>query len=204
MFWPFSALRKNTYSQLMVKRSGFGLVELMVSISIMVVLMSVIFARHGSFNSAVLLRSETYKIALQAREVQLEAVSVEGDGAGNFRSVLGLHFTSDSSPAGDPLNGYYNIFRDGDDDFYYDSGEEYGLQGVLDSRFEVREIREAGTLNPYSDLSVVFERPNFDAKFYSASGVEAVVSGVEIDIARRGESHVRTLEITKTGQIAVQ
>lgn len=171
---------------------GFSLVEMMVSISILVLVMTVILARQDAFDNAVLLRNQAYSIALEAREVQLYSVSVTGEGS-NFRSTFGLHFdTTDGS--------VYKIFKDNDDDFYYDADEEFGQQGVLDPRFTIGAIRVDGT--PKSALSVVFERPNFDAHFYDSGGV-LDNEKVEIDVRLVGTTEVRTIEITRTGQISV-
>jgi Tfp pilus assembly protein FimT len=54
---------------------GFGLVELMVSISIMMLLTVVILNRQSSFNGAVLLRNQAYEVAFALRKAQLLAVS---------------------------------------------------------------------------------------------------------------------------------
>lgn len=188
--------------------SGFGLIELMVSITIMAVIMAVVLARHDKFNGVILLRSQAYQIALQLREIQLSAVSatsrvVSGtSNAGEYRSVIGIYFTTAEK-------NKYQIFQDANDNSRYDASEQFGQQGIIDPRFEIRDIR----LNqpPYtsiSPVSVVFERPNFDAKFFGLS-TEIATPGILIDIAKVGESGtgsdvVRTVEITATGQIAVQ
>lgn len=183
-------------------RAGFGLIELMVSISVMAIVSSIILVKQNSFNGGVLLRSQAYEVALSAREVQLNAVSSVGV-AGDFRTLQGLHFDTTTSNS-----GIYRIFRDADNDGFFDSNESIGQQGSLDSRFEIRAIRLGGL--SVTQVSVVFERPNFDARFFSAPNVEATsVSSIEVDIARRGVSGngtdvVRTLEITSTGQIVVQ
>lgn len=190
-------LHKNKKAE---SQQGFGLVELMVSISIMAIVMAVVLVRQTTFNSAVLLRSQAYEVALSLRTVQLSAVSASNE-AGDFREVLGVHFDTSDSDA-------YRIFRDSDsgidDNNYYDSGEAFGLQGKLDDRFEIRAIRAGGDV---SQLSVIFERPNFDARFFDSGG-EIDVSTIEIDVARRGAdsgcSAVRTVEISNTGQITVQ
>ena len=203
MFWDYSVLSKSkTVAGPAKQKGGFGLVELMVSISIMVIVSAIILGRQASFNGSVLLRSQAYEIALHVREIQLNAVSASSDGVGGFRSVLGLHFDT-----GTLNNGVYHVFRDADDDGYYDADEAFGLQGILDKRFEIREIRIMAAI-PYTvpDLSVVFVRPNFDARFFDSSG-ELLVPSVEIDVGRRGFSgtdSIRTVEITSTGQIAVQ
>lgn len=209
MFWHSLVPYKRVRQAGGVSQAGFGLVELMVSISVMVIVASVILTRHSAFNSAVLLRNQAYEIALHIREVQLSAVSASGD-SGDFRSVYGLYFTSD--PAGTPGNGHYQVFEDSpsgaDANGFYDVGEEYGGIGTLDNRFEIREIRMGGDVK--SEATIVFVRPNFDALFFeNGSSGPSSANTIEIDVARRGvtgtgPSVVRTIEVTATGQIAVQ
>jgi len=189
--------------------AGFSLVELMISITIMVIVIAIVSTSQGAFNGAVLLRGQVYEAALQIREVQLNAVGAVRAGE-ELSSVHGVHF--DSSPSTD---NQYKVFKDtpkpgpGDNGFY-DSGEEYGQQSFLDSRFEVREIRTMGSLpQEVEKLSIIFVRPNFDARFVIGPDNEAIVPRVEIDISRRGittsgPGDVRTLEVTSTGQIAVK
>jgi type II secretory pathway pseudopilin PulG len=188
-------------------KGGFGLVELLISISIIVIVVAVILTRQSTFNSAVVLRGQAYEVALTLREVQLNAVSVSGD-TGTFREVQGVHFNS-----GATSDHTFRVFRDDDNDGYYDgASEEFGQQGFLDPRFEIRAVRAVGgdTLDG-DEVSVVFVRPNFDARFFDGPGDSGEVSatGIEIDIARRdatgtGPGELRTVEVTATGQISVQ
>jgi prepilin-type N-terminal cleavage/methylation domain-containing protein len=201
MFYPSLVLR-NQHSARRVRSAGFGLIELMVSISIVLIVTSVVLSRQDAFNGAVLLRAEAYEIALQLREVQLDAVSASGD-SGGFRTVLGVYFNSTTGS-----NGLYYVFRDiSSSNGWYEIGEEFGPQGKLDSRFEIREIRIDGVINP-TEVSVVFERPNFDAQVYSSSGTQESGASVYIDVARKGLTGtgpdvIRTIEVTSTGQISV-
>lgn len=177
---------------------GFGLIEMMVSIGILTLVMTVILARQDAFNSAVLLRGQAYEIALQAREIQMYAVSVTGEGT-DFQKIYGIHFDTANG-------GIYNIFRDQNGDGNYDitpTDESFGKQGVLDSRFVIDAIRVGS--NTLSEISITFERPNFDAVFPGAGNV------AEIDVCVKGtacttgdNNEVRTVEITRTGQISVK
>ncbi len=191
-----------------MQQSGFGLIELLVSVSIVVLVTSIILVRHSSYNGAVLLRSEAYELALQAREIQLSAVSV-ANSAGSFRNVFGLYFNTDSP------NFYYS-FKDANTgtnkNNFWNSGEEIGKRNNVDPRFEIDKIRLIGpTVTEVETISVIFERPNFDARFYTAANtpVADTVSSIEIDIRVKNTNgdtvgEVRTVEITKTGQITVQ
>ncbi len=186
-----------------LKNSGFGLVELLVSISILVIVMSVILARHSAFNSAVLLQSQAYEVAFQAREIQLFAVGAIGEST-DFRNVYGLHFSKSGA------NQKYSLFRDINGNNYFNSGEEFGRQGVLDPRFEICDIRGVdgnGDVKYTPDaMSITFERPNFDALFHESSGAwDTDTVAAEIDICLRGAAaDKRTVEITRTGQISVK
>lgn len=184
-------------------QAGFGLIELMVSISVMAIVSAIIMVKQNSFNGGVLLRSQAYEVALSAREVQLNAVSSVGV-AGDFRTLQGLHFDTNTANSGG-----YRIFIDADNDGFFDASESTGPQGALDDRFEVHSIRTIGDTYSGSALSIVFERPNFDARFFDSAG-EVNASSVEIDIARTGTgastcgTDYRTIEITNTGQIIVK
>jgi len=179
----------------------------MISITIMVIVIAIVSTSQGAFNGAVLLRGQTYEAALKVREVQLSAVGAIGN-VDVFRSVYGVHF--DSSTA---TNGQYKIFKDTQSgpnaNGFYDSGEEYGQQSFLDRRFQVRDVRAVGdTMQSTGGLSIVFVRPNFDARFFDSAG-EVDATSVEVDISRRGSTgtgpgDVRTLEVTATGQISVK
>lgn len=201
MFSLFSNSKVNEHIN--PSRAGFSLIELMVSISIIVLVVAVIIVQQTSFNGSVLLRNEAYEVALTLRNIQLSAVSASVNN-GSFRALYGAHFNIDTL-----TNGRFSVFKDADADGFYDSSEAFGQQGVIDPRFEIREIRTIGdTYNSALGLSVVFERPNFDARFFDSAG-EVNASSVEIDIARRGVTGtgvevLRTVEITAAGQISVQ
>jgi len=188
--------------------AGFGLIELLVSISILVIVMSIIMFKHTSFNSAVLLRSQAYEIALHARNIQLNAVSALGEG-GDFRQIYGLEFGINQSS--------YIVFKDEMPyNYFYNAGnneQDYSERGILDRRFIIDKISlvDAGgiVLDEPSSVAVVFERPNFDARFFTAENNEYSALAVEIRVRLVGSTDesvnsVRTVEITKTGQISVK
>ncbi len=180
-------------------RSGFGLVELMVSVSIMVLVSAIILVGQDSFNAAVLIRNQAYEIAFDLRETQLSAVSVSGDGGWN-RQARGIHFnTVDGS------DDTYIIFEDQNGNYFYDGTptDRFITQARLDPRFEISSLN-VGVSTP-TQLSVVFERPNFDARFFSAGNNELTSDSVAtIEVTKRGTSESRAVDVTTTGQISVQ
>ncbi len=196
--------------QTKIKRSlynqGFGLVELLVSISIMVIVISVVISRNTAFNGASLLRGQAYDLALNVREMQLLAVSATNDKTGGtYRNVYGLVFDK-SKP------NMYTIFRDDDGDFKLDTDEVFGKQGVIDGRYQIDDIRyiDGSANSSENDVTILFKRPNFDSLlFHNGSDVGGSVYGIEIDIRLKGTSgsgpgEIRTIEITRAGQITVK
>jgi prepilin-type N-terminal cleavage/methylation domain-containing protein len=178
-------------------RRGFGLVELMVSMSIMALVSAVIITRQSSFNGAVLLRNQAYEVAFALREAQLLAVS----GGDELVRRYGVYFNS--NPA---TQHQYILFRDSDEDGRYDTGEQIGLTGKLDTRFEIREAFVDTT--SHGEMVILFERPNFDAKYYNSTGVQQVDNVAYIDVSRTGVTGnevgtVRRVEVSNTGQISV-
>jgi prepilin-type N-terminal cleavage/methylation domain-containing protein len=184
-------------------KRGFGLVELMVSISIMTLVSTVILVKNRSFNNALLLRNQAYEVAFSLRQVQLLAVS------GNKESL------SDSNQYGLYIDisgadsDKYRLFRDdsnaGANLGRYDGGDELiAIIGNLDSRFEITSItNSSGTvLDP--QLSITFVRPNFDALFKDSSG--GYFNGpIYLNIAtKESPTATRSVEVTSTGQITVK
>jgi type II secretory pathway pseudopilin PulG len=206
MFYRSLVLFKKTPNRL-PGNAGFSMVELLVSIGIIVLVLSVVVTNQRSFNSAVLLRGQAYEIALAMREVQLGAISSVSDGTGVFRSVQGVYFNTAEAD-----NQKYRVFRDSatgfDSNNFWDDGEDFGFSGLFDPRFELRRI-EYGT-NEVNRLSIVFKRPNFDAIFVTnEAGNTLTEQSVDIVIGLRGGEtdvcgeDVRTIQITSAGQISV-
>lgn len=177
--------------------AGFGLIELMVSIGIMVLVMSVIMVRQNAFDGASVLRNQAYEVALNIREMQLLAVSAINDG-GDYRKTYGVMFDLD-------LPNNYTIWQDENGNNYYDEGtdSEFGKQGSIDPRFEILSITRIDTAAEIDDINISFMRPNFDA-YLRRDGGAPVSDGVEIVLALKGDNSVYyTIEVTQTGQINV-
>jgi prepilin-type N-terminal cleavage/methylation domain-containing protein len=201
----FSALYKRRQPQLLNR--GFSMIELMVSIAIIVLVLTVTLTRQSSFNSAVLLRSEAFNIALAIREIQLGAVSAESDGSGEFRALQGVYFDIRATD-GNPRQ--YILFRDRDNDSFYDSNEALGIQGSIDPRFGITQMQLVGVAGSQDRLSIVFERPNFDAIFnQNNSSVSTAATAARIRLGLVGATtdncgdDYRDIEITSAGQISV-
>ncbi len=181
-------------------QGGFGLIELMVSVTIMVIVSGIVITNQNAFNSAVLLSGQAYEIAFQIREVQQSAVSATYD-EGTYKSIRGLYF---DQTAGN--NQHYVVFKDDDADGWFDNGEQFGAQGFIDPRFEIDEIKDENSDTVGPQASIIFVRPNFDARFFKGSGTadEIDTDSLFIDIKRVDSvDDIRTIEVTATGQISV-
>lgn len=195
-FFPVTQNRLHT-------RRGFGLVELMVSISIMTLVSTIILVKNRSFNNALLLRNQAYEIAFSLRQVQLLAVSGTRE-AGGSSDQYGIYV--DISGA---QSSRYRLFRD-DSNLStnlgrYDAGDAtIGTLGTLDPRFEIQSITNSSGAVLDTRLSISFVRPNFDALFKTSSG-GYFAGPVYLNIATKEASTVvRSVEITATGQISVK
>jgi len=196
--------------------AGFGLIELLVAVSIMVVVTTVVLANHGSFTSVSLLRTQAYDMALRIREAQQSAVNAQGS-SGNFSNLLGVRWRSSVSDRYDIFSTPF--FEDGPGvDLVPTQVSIFGTPGVLDDRFSILCVRRVTGGTPEAcgsttGVFIVFKRPNFDALFYDSSGnrttnVESVIftlgrAGDTFDSAAVGTTQ-RSVIISRSGQITVQ
>jgi prepilin-type N-terminal cleavage/methylation domain-containing protein len=199
-----SCLMSSTLSSKPIANRAFGLIELMVSISIMALLTTIVVTRQSSFNGAVLLRNQAYEVAFTLRQAQMLAVS----GGDEATRRYGVYF--DTSTAAQHT---YVLFGDTNNNGMFDAGEQIGLTGKLDRRFEIRSLTAPDITTLQGVMSITFLRPNFDGYFCTnASGCTtpaAYTSGTasvhvaRTDVTTNGTGDVRRVEVTRTGQIAV-
>jgi prepilin-type N-terminal cleavage/methylation domain-containing protein len=186
---------------------GFGLVELMVSISIMTLVSTVILVKNRSFNNALLLRNQAYEIAFTLRQAQLLAVSGTKESA-TSSNQYGVHFDIQTSST----DGKYRTFRDdinsGTNKGWYTVDDSTIGLSSLDSRYKIVDFIDSDGDSLDTDfLSVTFVRPNFDALFKTAAGT-SFPGPVYIVISPRDSNYTvvpnRLIEVTSTGQISIQ
>jgi type II secretory pathway pseudopilin PulG len=181
--------------------AGFGLVELMVAIGVMVLVTTVVIIRQSSFNSVVLLENQAYELAFDIRGVQTQAVGAQNlstSGGTSYRESLGVLVE-----AGDQQ---YDFVRESPD------GELFGAGGRLDRRFEITEVvaynGSGGEVDfPGDGVAIMFTRPNFDAQFFALNNdpLDSSVSAVRISIqSREDDTRTRDVVVTSTGQVTVR
>lgn len=139
-------------------QTGFGLIELMVSIGVMVLVTSIVLVRQSTFNSAVLLENQAYEIAFDIRETQLRAVSAQGGVDADFRTQYGVTFLVGEQQ--------YSFFR-GEPD-----GSEvlFGASARLDRRFYIADVRRPDGTSFGNGAHVTFIRPEYDALIWWTGG----------------------------------
>lgn len=185
-----------------IPAAGFTVIELMVTITIVVLVTGIIMIQYGSFNNSVLLTSQAYETAFDLREAQSLAIGVKRGNNANFREEFGIHFDL-ASP------NQYILFQDSGAGVpaRYGAGEEIGTPYIVDPRFVISDICTTNTAGTRScsaaNISVTFQRPDFDAVFGPNINLGTVQS-VEIIYATAGNlSNTRTVTISSTGQISV-
>lgn len=180
---------------------GFTFIEVLVSIAIIGLITALIMVRYGAFNSSVLLKNQAYEIALDIREAQSFATSVRGEGV-DFRSAYGLYFSTATNQ-----NLTYFFFQDTNGNEIYNGGEEVGTARPLDQRFFVKQICGNNCSVNYTNITISFLRPDFDASIRGrlTSGGWHTPANTEIVIANTVDPSIeRRVYVTTTGEISVK
>lgn len=191
---------------------GFTLIELIVVSAIILLITGFIMFQQAKFNSATLMRSLTYSVALSVRQAQVYGTSVR-EFSGTFAPGYGVYFPSSGTSA----NTYYlfaDIVPSPAGNGAYDNSTEalpiftLGKGYVIGTLCAVTIGGSACT--PVSSLTVFFRRPNPDACISTnlaqgacAPGASAVYSSAYIQLMSIGNSNTRSIKVSNTGQIAV-
>lgn len=190
-------------------KSGFTLIELLVVMAIMSIITGTILLRQAGFNSATLLRSLGYSVALSVRQAQIYGVSVYGTttstlGAPVYAPGYGLSFSS-----GD--NTHYVLFADlTTGNYSYTTAFSNQVKVFsLGKGFYIKSfcgVLAGGSRNcstdsiPITYLTVLFKRPNPDAYFFASDGASYVGAYIQISST---EGSTRSVTISSSGQIVV-
>lgn len=179
--------------------SGFGLVELIVSLSIVTIVTGIVVARHNTFNGAILLRNQAYEIAFVIKEAQQLAVS--GSQTETLTTTKKQRYgVAFSTLTGDDANKQSIVlYKDNNTNGIFDSGTDVEIKTYrLDSRFEITDLKTDSTSR--NNVRVLFERPFFDAHFYPNSN-----GPVQITVSPVGKtSPQRVINVSSSGQIMVE
>lgn len=195
-------LQPTTYN-LQPSTRGFTLVELLVSISILLLIISVVIFRFASFDSVILLRTLAYDVGLSMREAQSYSLSAYGN-EGNFRLPYGLSFTPGGTSyvffgyTGSDVLPWYDPSNTAVVDLYT-LGRSFTVSDVCVIVGGMEDCDIAG-------LDVSFKRPEYTALFYVPS-YSGDLGGIEEGVVKlsstRNPDLVARVEISLTGQIEV-
>ena len=172
--------------------SGFSLIELLVTISIITVISGLVFFNHSRFNSGVLIENLAYEISLTIRQAQSFGWRVKETG-GSFNEGYGVFFDLNSDE--------FLIFTDTNLDYVYDAGDTVVdkfkmMNGNIIDQLCVDSICGKSILN------ISFIRPNPDAFIRADSdGVDKATAEIHI-ISPQGT--IKKIFINKVGQISIK
>lgn len=190
-------------------KKAFSLVELLVSISIISVIMTVVFWNYGGFNDNLAVSGAAQEMAIAIRQAQAYGINVKETGVNSnvYSSAYGIYFDSSASS-----NTYYRIFVDLDGDGSYDSGESVEVVN-LRNNVKITGVCNATTCPPsappagITGLSITFLRPNPDARINFTNNSATIISG-PVNSARiqlsSPKNKVVYVSIEVTGQVTIQ
>ncbi len=184
-------------------KSGFSLIELLVSVSILTIITAVVLAQHNQFSGNLALSNLVYDIALSVRQAQVYGLSVRefGAGSGEFDIGYGVHFDAGNSTS-------YALFADRNRNGRYDGESELVEVFTLGRGFVLSGLCVSPTAGAelcapadFASLDVVFIRPDPDALIRVNTGSDLYQS-LRV-VARSPQGKTREVVVVATGQISV-
>lgn len=184
---------------------AFSLIELIVTVSIISVILSVVLYNYGNFNDKLALSAAAQELAVSIRQAQAYGINVKESGVSSnqFNYAYGIYF-SNQTP-----NSYY-IYVDANSNNKYDSGGSELVERVdFKNGVTVNNICDSGACpaTGVTTMSAGFLRPNPDARIYFINSSGTVTSGplsygrIQLRSTKGTFSYVI---IESTGQIVVQ
>jgi prepilin-type N-terminal cleavage/methylation domain-containing protein len=197
-------------------QTGFTLTELMVSVGIMVVIMTVVIYNQHDYSNSIILKNTADSLALDIRQAQVYGTSVREvvPGQGDFQSNYGVMLNDNGSVA---ANGYVLFVDQGAKDGVFDQGAVPGVCSSAeclsrpllpegDYISAIHFIDSSGNNGiTVGRVDITFQRPNPAPKIMidAATPLTAYnppILGVRISIASpTGEHH--DVSVYSTGQI---
>lgn len=209
-------MKKNTKHN---EESGFTLIELMVTVGIMMLVMSVVMTNHNTFGGKILLRTLAYDMALSVRQSQTYGISVRRTAENTFVTGYGMHYDIAT-----PTN--YVMFADtyklvggiptlvlpnevGNS--LYDTSLESVQIFSIGRGYKINKLCVTDTVEkcnntpgtPVNTIDIVFKRPEPDASIRINGAVAAAYRRARVELkSPRGD--LKNVIIEVTGQISVQ
>ncbi len=183
---------------------AFTILELLVSVSIIGVILSVVLWNYGGFNDNLAVSGAAQEMAIAIRQAQTYGINVKESAVGSnqFNYAYGIYFNR-------TIPSSYTLFVDIDADNRYDPGELVETVNIRDgvTVSNVCSNITAGctTVPSAVGILVLFLRPNPDARIYftdSVGGLLSATTGKIQLVSKKGTNKYVIIE--NTGQIVVQ
>lgn len=202
-----------TQPSIFLRKAGFTVIEVLVSLSIMTFIMSTVLFNYTEFNDNLALSAASEEIAIAVRQAQTYGLTVKEVSGGNFDSAYGVYFDFEN----DPTN--YYIFADAVTvNGKYDVGSGCGSGSTeCVERFSLRNgIRITSICDGAlpctppigaKKLNVTFLRPDPDATILFTNTAGATVAGPSFTskvVLTSNRGGTVTLTIESTGQVSVK
>ncbi len=186
-------------------QKGFSLIELIVTVSIISVILSVVLYNYGGFNDKLSLSSATQELAIGVRQAQTYGINVKEStvSSGQFNYAHGIYLSTQTPSS-------YVIYVDSNSNNVYDSGAGELVETVnLRNGITINNICNSTTCpaSGVARMSINFLRPNPDGRIYFLNSSGSIVSGpisygrVQLRSPKGTFSYVI---IESTGQVVVQ
>lgn len=204
--------------------AGFTLAELIMSVAIVAVIMTIVIVNQAKYSEATVLSNITSALALSAREAQVYGVSVREVAAGTneFTAGYGLHFNLTGGS-----NDAYILYADREltKNNMYDNDwscpQNTGTEIVPYECLSKTTLQSGYTISAICSVSnsdtenctltradITFVRPDPDAQLvlFDASGFQLSSLGIKaVRIKLASPSNLeQTVSIYTTGQISIQ
>jgi len=162
-------------------KSGFTLIEILISTFIIITLSILVLASYESADRQLALKRAAHKLVQDLRETQEMAMSGQETESG-LPSIggYGIYFKSD-----DAEDDFYIRFADMDAEGDFDPGEEVGDPIYMEDAISIFDILDGSGPPPvsYSETVIIFVPPDPTVKFSFDSNSATIVLGGTSDLA---------------------
>jgi competence protein ComGC len=200
-----------------LSQRAFTLIELLLVFVLMSLMTLVFLLNQNKFDSATIMRSTAYSVALSFRQAQVYGTSVLQNTPGTFAPAYGLYFDTAQTRQ-------YTLFADQDNNgkFSTAAGDRAVRTFTLSKAYSIVEFcaivstltrrcngvdDTAGSSGTISTMTVFFKRPNPDAFFAAYQADGNPISGDVYSLAfvelQSNNGDTRIIKVTPTGQITV-
>lgn len=186
--------------------SGFTVVEMLVSISIMAIMVTIILGSRNQYTSRITLKSQVYNFVLALREAQVNSLGVTGfnnSGVQSFDVSYGIEIDSGNM-------AQFTYFTDANQNGKFDSGEPNRVVaftgGIAIQRVCGTGDCFTGPTGNFRKLEIIFKRPDPSARmrFLNNGGNDQNGISPPAVVTVAFGSLTMNVTISSTGQLSLQ